>query len=174
MTIDKAQLKTLAEAVKQGHWVQDGFDVQDDGVEEYRVANCRSLAEAEFIAAVSPATILALLAEIDQLKLALDMESAELAWSDSDGREQGAENAKLKTELAGLRTGYDAQNNVIADLKAENEALRTAMKDLCAMYTHVWDREDGALVCFSSNVERFDKAHEAAWALLTGKEASHG
>lgn len=80
----------------------------------------------------------------------------------------------LKSELAGLRTGYDAQNNVIADLKAENEALRTAMKELCAMYTHVWDREDGALVCFSSNVERFDKAHEAAWALLTGKEASHG
>lgn len=27
-------------------------------------------------------------------------------------------------ELAGLRTGYDAQNEVIAQLKAENEALR--------------------------------------------------
>lgn len=132
MTIDKAQLKTLAEAVKQGHWVQDGFDVQDDGVEEYRVANCRSPAEAEFIAAVSPATILALLAEIDQLKLALDMESAELAWSDSDGREQGAENAKLKTELAGLRTGYDAQNNVIEDYKSGQDRYEQIIEEMKA------------------------------------------
>lgn len=146
MTIDKAQLKTLAEAVKQGHWVQDGFDVQDDGVEEYRVANCRSLAEAEFIAAVSPATILALLAEIDQLKLALDMESAELAWSDSDGREQGAENAKLKTELAGLRTGYEAQNEVIAELRKDAERYR-------------WLR---------------DKAHTADWEFIGGQTPDAG
>lgn len=85
-----------------------------------------------------------------------------------------AERDQLKAENAGLRTGYQAYEDVNAGLKAEIEALHASMKEMCAMYTHVWDREDGALVCFSSNVERFDKAHEAAWALINpAKEAAH-
>ncbi|MNJ43895.1 hypothetical protein D3C77_389210 [compost metagenome] len=71
--------------------------------------------------------------------------------------------------------GYKAVLDERDQLKAENEALRASMKEMCAMYTHVWDREDGALVCFSSNVERFDKAHEAAWALVNPtNEVLHG
>ena len=49
-----------------------------------------------------------------------------MAWSDSDGREIQAERDKLRAELAGLRTGYDAQNNVIAGLKAESEEIEKA------------------------------------------------
>lgn len=101
MTIDKEKLKALAE----------------------RVATDRRFCSDEHHRELA-AGVAALFAEIDQLKLALDMESAELAWSDSDGREQGAENAKLRAELAGLRTGYDAQNQVIAGLRKDAERYR--------------------------------------------------
>lgn len=46
-----------------------------------------------------------------------------------EGRRMGtkhmyAEVDRLKSELAGLRTGYDAYEKIVADLRAENEALR--------------------------------------------------
>lgn len=68
MTIDKDQLKATAHAASQGHWGQDGFEVHNDDVEDYRVAQCRSMTDATFIAAASPASILELLAENDALR----------------------------------------------------------------------------------------------------------
>lgn len=68
MIIDKEKLIELAEAACQGRWVQDGFEVQNDDVEDYCIANCRSVADAAFISAVDPVTILALAEEADQLK----------------------------------------------------------------------------------------------------------
>ncbi|PXX60704.1 hypothetical protein SAMN05660489_04370 [Pseudomonas sp. LAMO17WK12:I10] len=46
-----------------------------------------------------------------------------------EGRRMGTKTAlserdQLKAELCGLRTGFEAQNQVNAELKAENEALR--------------------------------------------------
>lgn len=120
MTIDKARLKALAEAAMHPQrTIHDEHDLL------YR-----------FQHACDPAEILALLAEIDKLKAALDMESAELAWSDSDGREIQAERDKLRAELAGLRSGYDAQNAVIAGLKVENEDLRMRVKEIDLMFGH--------------------------------------
>ncbi|CAI8970287.1 ead/Ea22-like family protein [Pseudomonas soli] len=69
MTIDKDQLKALAKAASQGHWDQDGFEVHNDDVEDYRVAQCRSMLDAAFIAAASPASILELLAENEALRM---------------------------------------------------------------------------------------------------------
>ncbi len=194
MTIDKAQLKALAEALIKA------TDAWHKNEQDNELGDMWHVADDNFTEACTPTAVLAMLAEIErledgeqvadelcaQLSGLLDQIATIVRGPALPAQRHGygdlpfrvktviADRNTLRTELAGLRTGYDAQNNVIADLKAENEALRTAMKDLCAMYTHVWDREDGALVCFSSNVERFDKAHEAAWALLTGKEASHG
>ncbi|MFG0540198.1 ead/Ea22-like family protein [Pseudomonas sp. YQ_5] len=69
MTIDKDQLKAMARAASQGHWDQDGFEVHNDDVEDYRVAQCRSMPDAAFIAAASPASILELLAENEALRM---------------------------------------------------------------------------------------------------------
>lgn len=69
MTIDKDQLKALAQAASQGHWGQDGFEVHNDDVEDYRVAQCRSIPDSAFIAAASPASILELLAENKALRM---------------------------------------------------------------------------------------------------------
>ncbi|WP_423812385.1 ead/Ea22-like family protein [Pseudomonas asiatica] len=68
MSIDKDKLKALAEAASQGHWDQDGFEVHNDDVEDYRVAQCRFMPDAAFIAAASPASILELLAENEALR----------------------------------------------------------------------------------------------------------
>lgn len=69
MTIDKDQLKAKAQAASQGHWDQDGFEVHNDDVEDYRVAQCRSMPDAAFIAAASPPSILELLAENEELRM---------------------------------------------------------------------------------------------------------
>lgn len=140
MTIDKAQLKALAEAATQSHGARrvevdhNGVHVIGDGswkiLSAWHTPDGKGAQNAEFAAVASPATVLALLAEIDQLKAALDMESAELAWSDSDGREIQAERDKLRAELAGLRTGYDAQNSVIEDYKSGQDRYEQIIEDM--------------------------------------------
>lgn len=86
MNIDKSQLKALAESATFGQWVPDGEYVNEHGNVLYayvahesggRVAeafaNClvrtdeQCRANAAFIAAANPATVLALLAEIERL-----------------------------------------------------------------------------------------------------------
>ncbi|MFJ2455416.1 hypothetical protein ACIOWK_27390 [Pseudomonas protegens] len=62
--------------------------------------------------------------ERDQLKAKNETLRAELAWSESDSREQSAELNKLRAELASLRTGFDAQNEVIAGLRKDAERYR--------------------------------------------------
>ena len=52
-------------------------------------------------------------------------------------------------------------------LKAENEALLTALKGMTSMYGHCWDLVDGGLLCMQDNVQRFEDAHEAAHKLIT-------
>lgn len=70
---------------------------------------------------LAPDVVLALIAEI------------ELSRSNAIPREfikACEERDDLKAELAGLRTGFDAQNDVIAKLKAEKEALHKRIEDL--------------------------------------------
>lgn len=121
MTIDREKLKALAETL-----------LRDERGEEFTKEEAAAFPQAvrDFESITAPSAILALLAEIDQLKAALDMESAELAWSDSDGREIQAERDKLRAELAGLRTGYDAQNSVIEDYKSGQDRYEQIIEDM--------------------------------------------
>lgn len=123
MTIHKEKLKALAEqSALEPKWYEAG---------SHGLKNVSHLHDREFIAAASPATVLALLAEIERLEQCLFMESAELAWSDSDGRAIQAERDQLKVELAGYQQGAKAEAEAadearaeVRSLKAENEALR--------------------------------------------------
>ena len=121
---DHTELKLAAEAASQGRWNQDGFDVQNDDINDYRVARCNRLADAKFIAAANPAAVLALIAETERLeRLALDSVNAEYAGS-MDLESICAERDQLRAENAGLKTGYEAYEQVNAELKAEVEKLR--------------------------------------------------
>ncbi len=112
MTIDKLALEFAARAYANnpsGHSGEDGA----------------------FRSHATPQAVLALLAEIDRLES--DKAYAE-AWEkardlQSEMDEVVAERDTLRAELAGLRTGYDAQNNVIAELKDEGVSLRKALSE---------------------------------------------
>lgn len=46
------------------------------------------------------------------------------------------------------------------------EAMREALMELSAMYTHAWDLVEGGLVMTQSSMPRFENAHAAAVAAL--------
>lgn len=74
-------------------------------------------AKARFLGAMTPATVLALIADADQ---------SEQDYKDVVGTIElrDIEISRLKTENAGLKTGYEAYEQVVQGLKAEVEALR--------------------------------------------------
>ncbi|WP_220467423.1 ead/Ea22-like family protein [Pseudomonas mosselii] len=116
MTIDKAKLKALAEAATQSHGARrvevdhNGVHVIGDGswkiLSAWHTPDGKGAQNAEFAAAASPATVLALLAEIDQLK---------------------AENEALHKQLADLSPFKNAPPQ---DYRASNKCLD------CGEYHH--------------------------------------
>ena len=128
---DNTELKRLAEAHVQKDIV--------DPIESTRVM------------LVEPKTVLALIAENEQLAKTADcwdrLNVQNKALSDSfraerDQAEQDykdvvgtielrdIEISKLRAEIAGLRTGYEAYEQVVQGLKAENEALRDDLEQV--------------------------------------------
>jgi len=101
-----------------------------------------------FIDAARPDVVLALIAEVDGLHAQHGRDSGELrklcAARDSARRERD----KLRAEIAGLRTGYEAYERVNAELKAEVEALHESNDKLT--------RRNGML---EQNVEVMTEAH---------------
>ena len=77
----------------------------------------------DFDAATSPEVVLALIAENDRLE-------SEAVYSAAGFDSAREEIARLRAEVAGLRTGYEAYEQVNADLKAENETLIAAAQAL--------------------------------------------
>jgi regulator of replication initiation timing len=124
------ELKRLADAAK--NW---GGEV---GKDQWYTAECFkqphfSLPDAEFIAACDPGQVRALIAEHDQIKA--EKELLLLA-----GESLTDQIKQLKAEIAGLKTGYQAYEQVNAELKAEVEKLRTAL-------TYIRDTSDDWHVC---------------------------
>ena len=100
---DHTELKLAADAASQGRWNQDGFDVQNDDINDYRVARCNRLADAKFIAAANPAAVLALIAENEQLAKTAD------CWD------------RLNVQNKALSDSFRLERD---QLKAENDALK--------------------------------------------------
>ncbi|PLU99901.1 hypothetical protein CXG50_12190 [Pseudomonas plecoglossicida] len=148
MTIDKAKLKALAEAATPGrHYDRlesagGGIKYEctgDDGSlvlkvdhknNEFGFVGDRGEADEAFFLACGPATILALLAEIERLEKFEDwfvrLDQAEQSLSASFK----AERDQLKAENEDYKSGQERYEQIIDDLKAENEALRKQIADL--------------------------------------------
>ncbi|SUD77861.1 hypothetical protein [Pseudomonas putida] len=119
MTIDKAKLKALAQAASQSRGARrvevdhNGVHVIGDGswkiLSAWRTPDGKGAQSAEFAAAASPATILALLAEIEQLR---------------ESHEQVCTNYNRVSSTSEQRGKH------IDQLKAENEVLRKQVADL--------------------------------------------
>lgn len=150
MTIDKAQLKALAEAAADLEDIPERADEHAEANDAlWQHMHCH--------------TILALLAEIERLTEQRD-EARQLRDKLGDRYDDAM------SEIAGLRTGFDAQNEVIAGLKAENEALRKALLE-ASEEVATWGE-------YAS--EYFQKKHDLAGcvakihAAAMAKEAPHG
>ncbi|MCQ1989668.1 ead/Ea22-like family protein [Pseudomonas sp. Eb3] len=148
MTIDKAKLKALAEAATPGrHYDRlesagGGIKYEctgDDGSlvlkvdhknNEFGFVGDRGEADEAFFLACGPATILALLAEIERLEKFEDwfvrLDQAEQSLSASFK----AERDQLKAENEDYKSGQERYEQIIEDLKAEIEALRKALGEI--------------------------------------------
>jgi hypothetical protein len=134
MTIDKAKLKALAEAATQGermaekcaagipHVITDEWDL----AEVHVTTGANPMADAEFMAAASPATVLALLAEIERLEKFED-------WF-----------VRLDQVEQTLSASFKAERD---QLKAENEALRKDAKRYRFLRNQHWPVAELAVVC---------------------------
>lgn len=142
---DFTELKRLAESLPQLPWSYEanGFILAWDGTERSRCENvggfyyvCEGVSNfREYLLALEPAKVLALIAENERnqrMVLSACMSMGAIGESlgldmDSDGDEMlgmvaelKAERDQLRAEVAGLRTGYEAYEQVNAELKAEN------------------------------------------------------
>ncbi|WP_338513422.1 hypothetical protein VRC24_17050 [Pseudomonas poae] len=136
---DHTKLKSAAEAVKQSY-----ADLCEHGGDEF--AEAWNTAELAYDDAANPDVVLALIAENDaalreatSLAMAIwrrryakdspnfqTFEKASSVIGQIDNMAAGlmSDLEKLRSEVAGLKTGYEAYERVNAELKAENEALR--------------------------------------------------
>lgn len=117
MTIDKEKLKALAEAMLRD---EQGAELSGEEVRDFPEA-VRS-----YEAMTAPSAVLALLAEIERLESA----KGDPVGSFDKHMEYMQENIRLKAENEDYRSGQDRYEQIIDDLKAENEALRKQIADL--------------------------------------------
>ena len=136
---DYSELKKLAEAAPEGPWFGPEyapgtsyvFDVDLGTLLHYESIESEQDACLRYVAAANPAAVLALIAEVERLRT---------AEGDAMTYKAGMENVaqqrdQLKAETAGLKTGYEAYEQVNAGLRAEVEALRKALAE-CANSLH--------------------------------------
>lgn len=137
---DFRDLKAIAEACQQHQPLRfmpshGALYIRNDNGIDFDVHQNRSFPEfmaqnkdyADLVLAANPVTVLALIAEVERLHT---------AEGDAMTYKAGMENVaqqrdQLKAEIAGIKTGYEAFEQVNAGLKAEVEALRLAL-ETCA------------------------------------------
>lgn len=129
---DYTELKRLAEA-SLGEWYEFG-ELRCEDRSGY--INGLHHDDEYFIAAANPSAVLALIAENDsQCKdlQNLRTDNAQLIYALKQEEQSylmlRAERDQLRAEVAGLRTGYEAYEQVNAELKAKNEAMRKDWTD---------------------------------------------
>ncbi|MCE0853958.1 ead/Ea22-like family protein [Pseudomonas asiatica] len=130
MTIDKQKLKALAEAATQSHGARrvevdhNGVHVIGDGswkiLSAWHTPDGKGAQNAEFAAAASPTTILALLAEVERLESA----KGDPIGSFDKHMEYMQENIRLKVENESLRKAL-GKISVQVD-----ENIRCAVRDV--------------------------------------------
>lgn len=140
MTIDKQKLKALAQAATQNHGARrvevdhNGVHVIGDGswkiLSAWHTPDGKGEQNAEFAAAASPATVLALLAEIERLESA----KGDPVGSFDKHMEYMQENIRLKAENEALRKQiadlWPLKNVPPQDFRASNKCLA------CGEYHH--------------------------------------
>jgi hypothetical protein len=166
MSIDKAQLKAMAEAASK---VPDWYSPQSFGL-----SRVTGDAERDFIGAAGPATILALLAEIERLKAGVESDWAEieriqLLYSEQfrKARALRIERDQLKTDNEAWRLTVEAERRIKRGISDENEALRKDAE------RYRWLR-DGAGYCDTRDIPgmapaRMDAFIDAALAKERGQ-----
>ena len=124
---DHTKLKLAAETVKQAYaeLCEHGGDA---------LAEAWNTAELEYDDAANPDVVLALIAENERLTAdCSSMRGSLKAYAVTtkklvkDGSRAARERDKLRAEVAGLKTGYEAYERLNAELKADNEALRNSL-----------------------------------------------
>lgn len=120
---DHAELKRAAETVKQTYAA-----LCEHGGDE--LAEAWNSAELAYDDAANPDVILTLIAENELLAESASSERDRVTSIIGQYARIEDERNQLKAELSGLRTGFEAQNQVNAELKAENEALVAAAQAL--------------------------------------------
>jgi hypothetical protein len=130
---DYSELKKLAEAAPEGPWFGPEyapgtsyvFDVDLGTLLHYESIDTEQDACLRYVAAANPAAVLALIAENEHLKA-----GGQLLVSDRN--ELRVDRDQLKTENAGLRTGYEAYERVNAELRKALTTIREESHDIGA------------------------------------------
>lgn len=128
---ENTELKRLAEAAPEGPWYQHG------GIKQVLNHDCETVCEtfeedgdcptARFIAAANPTAVLALIAENERLRENPHIRSIRSLRGDC--ADLMAERDQLRAEVSGLKTGYEAYEQVNAELMGEVEGLRKIISD---------------------------------------------
>lgn len=122
MTIDREKLKALAQAANAVTTDVNITMAVGSAPEEVKAVQ-------DFLQQAMPKTILALLAEIERL------EERNVYWIDqantiaSDRNSIRGERDQLKAENEDYKSGQERYEQIIEDLKAENEALRKHIQE---------------------------------------------
>lgn len=136
MTIDKANLKALAEASLTGDWYEAG----DLRYEDLKTGDIHGLHHDDdrFIADASPATVLALLVEIERMESEA-MHAAAGAQSDREQRDQ------LKAENEALRSALgDCADELAAEIICKNGGLKP--EDMHPVTRRLYERDMAAVL----------------------------
>lgn len=115
MIVDIEKLKAAAEKVTSGEWYEPG----DLRFEDRKTGDLHGLHHDDeyYIAAANPAVVLELIADNESTNSRLHEVAVACATA-------ARERDQLRAEIAGLKTGYEAYEQVVQGLKAEVEVLR--------------------------------------------------
>ena len=136
--VDHSELKRLAEACgnlnwrfQQENWTE--YAIRDDHgyIATMRVGSPKQAgpdpdreAKAKFLGAMTPAAVLGLIADLDEARNGMKHSCAIRLKKQIEHLE--TERDQLKAEIAGLKTGFEAYEQVNTGLRVENETLVTA------------------------------------------------